>query len=153
MRILASRLVPAVLLIALVTVLALSAGCSGGANAGAAANALAVNDIASDPNAFTGTIAVKGVVQNVDAINSSIAIIDETEYATCGLTVCNSAGIIPLFLPTAGEPSPGGALYSGSLPELEDVVVVVGEIKSAPDGLFFDVERVERSGASLIAKK
>jgi hypothetical protein len=129
--------------------LVLASGCG---TTGSAADALAVNAIASDPSAFTGTIAVAGVVQNVDAAASSITLIDETEYATCGITPCGSAGLIPLVMPMSGAPSPSGALYSGQLPSLEEKVVV-GEIKSSEQGLYFDVHRVERGGQTLIAKK
>jgi len=71
--------------------------------------------------------------------------IDEGEYATCGLTPCNAAGLLPLSLPVAQ--------YEGELPSLEDVVLVVGEIKSSAQGPYFDVERLERNGSVLVSRK
>lgn len=126
------------------------AGCS---STPATPDALAVNALTADPTAYTGTIAVRGVVQNIDPGSSTVTIIDETEYETCGLTPCGSAGLLPVAVPTMGQPSPGGSLYDGTLPALEDRVVVVGEVKSGPAGLYFDVERVERGGSTLLARK
>jgi hypothetical protein len=144
---LAKPLVRAVFVCAAVLSIALLSGCSG-----SGANALGVNAIMTDPTAFTGKIEVKGVVQNLDPASSTISIIDEAEYASCGLTPCSSAGIMPLFVPLSAEAASGGAAYSGSWPALEDVVVVVGEIKSSQTGLYFDVERVERAGSPLLKK-
>jgi len=134
----------------LLLTLAVIAGCTSGVDP---ADALGVDAVAADPGAFTGRIAILGVVQNVNEAQSLVTIIDEAEYAACGLSPCGSAGIIPLHLPTSGESGPGGTLYEGSLPALEDLVVVVGEIKSSADGIYFDVERVERGGAPLIEKR
>jgi hypothetical protein len=136
--------------IVLTAAVALGAGCSD--SSAEPVSTIGVNALAADPGAYTGEIAVKGIVQSVDPGTSSITVIDETEYATCGLTPCNSAGIIPLFMPTSGEPSPSGALYAGELPNLEDAVVVIGEIKSTQEGLFFDVARVERGSKTVIEK-
>ncbi len=144
----ATRASRALTLIVILGLTALMAGC-----AAATSDALGVNAVTADPAAFTGTIAVKGVVQNVDAATSSIVLIDEAEYATCGLVPCGSAGLLPLFLPTEGAPSPGGALYQGALPALEEVVLVEGEIKSSPEGLYFDVDRVLRGSTTLISKR
>ncbi len=136
--------------IVLLFILALVAGCSGGSVD--AANVIGVKALAADPQAYTGQIAVKGVVQNIDTGSSVVSIIDETEFASCGLTPCSSAGIIPLVLPTSGKAAPSGAFYKGDLPQLEDVIVVIGEIKSSPQGAYFDVVRVERGSDTLIEK-
>ena len=144
---LSKPLIRAVLVCAAALSIAFLTGCSG-----SAADAVGVNAIMTDPTAFTGDIAVKGVVQNLDPTSSTISIIDEVEYASCGLTPCGSAGIMPLFVPLSAEAASGGATYSGSWPELEDVVVVVGEIKSSQTGMYFDVKRVERAGSSLLKK-
>lgn len=127
--------------------LILAAGCGGGADA------IGVNALAADPMAFSGTVTVKGVVQNVDAAGQFVVIIDEDEYATCGLYPCAGAGIVPLHVPVDGSPSSAGTVYSGSMPNIEDFVVVVGEVKSLPQGLVFDVHRMERGGATLLARQ
>lgn len=144
------RAARALMMLALVGVVALATGCSGTTGE---ADALGVNAVTTDPASYTGSIAIKGVVQDVNTADSSIVLIDQTEYETCGLTPCGSAGLLPLFLPSTGTSAPGGATYEGELPVLEDKVVVVGEIKSSTQGYYFDVERVERAGQTLIAKK
>lgn len=144
------RVVRVLAMLALVGLVAVATGCTSGVNE---ADALNVNAITADPTAYAGSIAVKGVVQNVNPADSSIVLIDETEYATCGLTPCGSAGLLPLYLPSTGASAPGGSTYDGELPVLEDKVVIVGEIKSSPQGYYFDVERVERAGQTLMAKK
>jgi hypothetical protein len=132
-------------LVVLVAVIALT-GCGK-----SDVQALAVNAVAADPQAYSGEIAIKGVVQRVDATTSSFSIIDETEYQTCGLTPCNTAGTIPLAVPTS-QAAQGGSSYSGTLPALEDVVVVFGEVKSGAQGLYFDVARVERDSRVIIER-
>ncbi len=126
-------------LFALVTVLAL-AGCSS-----TAVDPVGVNAVMTDPGAYTGQIAITGVVQQVDKPSATITMIDKTEYETCGLTPCGSAGLLPIYLPAAQ--------YDGSLPALKDQVVVIGEIKTTPQGAYFDVERLERNGSVLVSKK
>lgn len=117
-----------------------TSGCSA-----APSEAVGVNAVMTDPTAYAGTIAIKGVVQQVDSATSTVTMIDEGEYATCGLTPCNSAGLLPLSLPVAQ--------YEGELPALEDAVVVVGEMKSSAQGPYFDVERLERNGSILVSRK
>jgi hypothetical protein len=56
-------------------------------------------------------------------------------------------------VPVDGSPSSAGTVYSGSMPNIEDFVVVVGEVKSLPQGLVFDVHRMERGGATLLARQ
>jgi len=142
-----SVLIRAVVACVAVLSLVLLAGCSG------SGETLNVNAVMTDPTAFTGTLHVKGVVQNLDPSTSTISIIDEAEYASCGLTPCSSAGIMPIFVPTSAAAASSGPVYAGSWPALEEVVVVVGEIKSSPTGLYFDVERVERKGSALLTKQ
>lgn len=142
-----ARMQRALVLTALVAVLGLLAGCGSGAEA------IGVNALSADPMAFTGTITVKGVVQDVDAAASRVMIIDEEEYASCGLTPCAGTGIIPLHVPLGGEPSSAGSLYSGSLPDIEDTVLVTGEVKSMGQGLVFDVDRIERGSSTLVSRQ
>ncbi len=126
-------------LLALVTVVAL-AGCST-----AAVDPVGVNAVMTDPGAYTGQIAITGIVQQVDKPSATVTMIDKIEYETCGLTPCGSAGLLPIYLPAAQ--------YDGGLPALEDQVVVIGEIKTTPKGAYFDVERLERNGSVLVSKK
>ena len=145
----ASSRVRALSVLSLAVVSALVVGCGSTPTP----DALDVNAVTADPMAYTGTIAVRGIVQKIDPGSSAVTIIDETEYETCGLSPCGSAGLLPLTVPLAGAPSPGGSLYEGALPVLEDRVVVVGEIKTGEQGLYFDVERIERGSSTLLARK
>lgn len=112
---------------------------------------IGVNALATDPTSFKGQIAVAAVVQKVDQGNSSISIIDEQEYATCGLNPCNAAGIIPLYLPTSGKTA-SGVTYTGNLPKLEDKVTVIGEVKTNRNNMYFDVDRIVQGATILIQK-
>lgn len=145
----ASQWVRALSVLSLAIAAALVAGCGSTPTP----DALEVNAVMADPMAYTGTIAVRGIVQNIDPGASAVTLIDETEYETCGLSPCGSAGLLSLTVPFSGTPSPGGSLYDGALPTLEDRVVVVGEIKSGGQGLYFDVERIERGSSTLLARK
>lgn len=138
-----------VAVIALATT-ALIAGCGAGSGT---TSGLAVNAVMADPTAYSGQVTIKGVVQNVDPGTGSIAVIDEGEYATCGLTPCNAAGILRLTVPTSGQAAVDGSSYEGTLPALEDVVVVVGEFKTAEQGLYLDVARIEKGGSPLLTKR
>ena len=120
---------------------------------GESVEALAVNDVAADPTAYSGDIAVVGVVQEVDSAASSIVLIDEQEYETCGLFPCAGAGLMPLHLPTGGDKTETGAEYVGALPDLEQTVVVYGRISGSGSDVSFDVDRIEASGKTLIEKK
>ena len=120
---------------------------------GESVEALAVNDVATDPTAYSGDIVVVGVVQEVDSAASSIVLIDEQEYETCGLFPCAGAGLMPLYLPTGGDKTESGAEYVGTLPDLEQTVVVYGRITGSGSDVSFDVDRIESSGKTLIEKK
>lgn len=133
--------------------LAIAAALVAGCGSASTPDALGVNAVTADLTAYTGTIAVRGIVQKIDPGTSAVTIIDETEYETCGLSPCGSAGLLPLTVPLTGAPSPGGSLYDGVLPVLEDSVVVVGEIKTGAQGMYFDVERIERGSSTLLARK
>lgn len=136
--------------LAVVTATLLLTAC---ANTAIPENLMGVNSLTADPQAFTGEIAVEGVVIDVDPASSRVRLIDLTEYETCGLNPCGSAGVLPLHLPVTGEPTATGALYEGELPSLEDAVVVVGEVRSGQSGLYFDVQRVQRGSQTLISKR
>ncbi len=116
-------------------------------------NTIGVNALTADPLAFTGEVAVEGVVIEADPATGSLVLIDVTEYETCGLTPCASAGMLSLHVPAGGEPTISGALYEGTLPSLEDVVVAVGEVRSGPGGVYFDVERLFSGSQSVMTKR
>ena len=140
----------AIVAIAAVSVLAL-AGCAGGA--AEPTDTIGINALTSDPQAFSGEIAIEGIVQAITPDTSVISLIDVTEFESCGLTPCEGAGILPLFVPTSGQPAPSGALYGGTPPALEDRVVAVGTVREGDAGLYFDVERIVRGSSTLLEKQ
>ena len=123
-------------------------GC-GGSNT----DALEVNDLAADPLAYSGDIAVTGIVQEINAAESRIVLIDQIEYETCGLFPCAGAGLLPLHLPLDGTSTSAGAQYEGALPQLEQLVIVHGRITGAAGDTEFDVDRIELSGKTILEKK
>ena len=144
------RILPSAQALAVATALTLVlAGCA----ADPAESAVGVNALMADPAAFVGEIAIAGVVQDVSPDSSAIALIDADEYETCGLTPCASAGVLPLYVPTSGQPAPSGAVYEGTPPPLEDHVVVIGTVRSGDSGLYFDVERIDRGSSTIITRQ
>ncbi|OEF97086.1 hypothetical protein [Desulfuribacillus alkaliarsenatis] len=140
-------------LLLVLSVALITSGCGGSAQT---LNTIGVNALAADPSAFTGEIAVAGVVQFVDSENYILRIIDEEEYASCGLTPCGGAGIIPLYLPIDSKPfgeTPSGYTYTGQLPQLEDFVTVIGSIEQADGSLIFEVDRILKGSNVLISKQ
>lgn len=53
--------------------------------------ATTVNDLASDPAAYLGQVAVVGVVAAVK-VGQGFTIVDKCEYAACGLSCLNEPG-------------------------------------------------------------
>lgn len=115
---------------------------------------IGVDDLMLDPHAYTGEIAVEGIVVDVSPEHHGVTLVDPEEYEMCGLNPCAAAGVLPLFLPTSGkEPSFSGDFYDGTLPGLEDRVLVIGAVRSGEMGLYFDAERVVRGSSAIIEKR
>jgi len=102
-----------------------------------------VDDVAADPGAYSGIIAVSGVVSYVKSDNQVFGIIDTREYELCGVVTC-AANQIPISVPLS--------IFSGELPEVEDEVLVYGKVVNSSDGYVLDVLRVER-GSKIILKQ
>jgi hypothetical protein len=101
-----------------------------------------VDDVAADPGAYGGTIAISGVVSYVKSDNAVFGIIDVREYELCGIVTC-AANQLPISVPLSR--------YSGELPEVEDEILVYGEIINSADGYVLDVLQVKR-GRKVILK-
>lgn len=114
-----------------------------------------VNDLGADPSAYTGKIALRGIVQQVDEDRNFFNIIDEDEYATCGLG-CGTAVIITIYVPDQTKPlgeTPSGYIYEGAMPNVMDVVNVEGQIVQQDQQYVFEVDRVVRGNKAIISKK
>ena len=102
-----------------------------------------VDDFAADPGAYSGVIAISGVVSYIKPENAVFGIIDTREYELCGVVTC-AANEIPISVPSSR--------FSGELPEVEDEVLVYGKIVNSADGYVLDALRVER-GSKVIMKQ
>jgi predicted small secreted protein len=111
----------AMLLIFIVIAAFTVSGC--GNPAGHDVKALNVNDLRSDPAAFTGTLTVTGVMAAVSPQDPEIfGIMDKSEL------LCTMPGCKKFYLPV---------LYRGQKPSMGDEIIVNGSfIKSGPGWLF-----------------
>lgn len=118
--------------------------------------AIGVNDLAADPGAYKGQINLVGVVLHQDPANRIIVLIDEGEYATCGLNPCGSAGQIPIYLPTPDSKplgdTPSNLTYKGNLPKVEATVFVLGAVTKGANGYMFEVQEI-RQGSKVIVTR
>ena len=92
--------------------------------------ATTVDDLASDPSAYLGQVAVVGVVAAVKA-GQSFTIVDKREYADCGLSCVNEPETrkIPIR-------------WDGASPKLEQTVRIDGILEKSKRGLVFSAKNV-----------
>lgn len=117
---------------------------------------VAIKDLTADPTAYTGRIAIKGVVQYVDEKQFVFRLIDEEEYKTCGLNPCGAAGIMTVYTPDSSKPAgktPSDYSYDAKMPKVEDRVTVEGDVKKTDQGYFFEVDKVLKGSEPIIVKK
>jgi hypothetical protein len=139
----------------LVMLTLLITACSSGSGSTKNLPVLKVNDLGADPSAYTGKIALKGIVQEVDEDRNFFNIIDEDEYDSCGLS-CGTAVIITVYVPGPTKPlgaTPSGYIYEGSMPQVMDLVNVEGQIVKTDERYVFEVDRVIRGPKTIISKK
>jgi hypothetical protein len=121
------------------------AGCLSGAgqfgSLGSEPAIINVDDFAADPGAYSGVIAISGVVSYVESGNAVFGIIDAREYELCGVVTC-AANQIPISVPLSR--------YSGELPDIEDEVMVYGEVVNSADGYGLDVLQVRRGNKVIL---
>jgi hypothetical protein len=96
----------------------------------ASGGATAVNDLAADPSAYLGQVAVIGVVAAVKA-GQGFTIVDKREYAACGLSCFNEPDTrkIPVR-------------WDGSPPKLQQTVRITGVLEKSDRGLVFSAKNV-----------
>ena len=104
---------------------------------------IGVDDIAADPGAYDGVIGIRGIVSFVYPSDSTFVIIDVKEYELCGVVTC-AINEIAVTIPSEQ--------YSGELPNVEDEVVVYGEITT--QGAIYSLEVLEvKRGEETILKR
>lgn len=96
----------------------------------ASSRATTVNDLASDPSAYLGQVAVVGVVAAVKA-GQGFTVVDKREYAACGLSCFNEPDTrkIPIR-------------WDGTPPQLEQTVRITGVLEKSDRGLIFSAKNV-----------
>jgi hypothetical protein len=96
----------------------------------ASSHATTVNDLASDPSAYLGQVAVVGVVAAVKA-GQGFTIVDKREYAACGLSCFNEPDTrkIPVR-------------WDGAPPKPQQTVRITGVLEKSDRGLVFSAKNV-----------
>ena len=92
--------------------------------------ATTVNDLALDPSAYLGQVAVVGVVAAVK-VGQGFTIVDKREYAACGISCLNEPDTrkIPVR-------------WEGTSPKLEQTVRITGVLEKSDRGLVFSAQNV-----------
>lgn len=92
--------------------------------------ATTVNDLALDPSAYLGQVAVVGVVAAVK-VGQGFTIVDKREYAACGISCLNEPDTrkIPVR-------------WEGTSPTLEQTVRITGVLEKSDGGLVFSAKNV-----------
>jgi hypothetical protein len=96
----------------------------------ASSGATMVNDLAADPSAYLGQVAVIGVVAVVKA-GQGFTLVDKREYAACGLSCFNEPDTrkIPVR-------------WDGAPPKLQQTVRITGVLEKSDRGLIFSAKNV-----------
>jgi hypothetical protein len=89
-----------------------------------------VNDLASDPSAYLGQVAVIGVVAAVQS-GQGFTVVDKREYAACGLSCFSEPD-------TRKVP----VRWNGAPPKLEQTVRITGVLEKSDRGLVFFAKNV-----------
>lgn len=96
---------------------------------GGDANALQVNQIASDPSAYSGTVTVTGIVAGTSPQDPSVIGIFDIKELQCTTPNCNK-----IYLPVKCQ---------GSLPKQGDEVRIKGALINTKDGYLFAASNVK----------
>ena len=96
----------------------------------ASSGATTVNDLAADPSAYLGQVAVVGVVAAVKA-GQGFTIVDKREYAACGLSCFSEPDTRKIPVRWGGDP-----------PKLQQTVRITGVLEKSDRGLVFSAKNV-----------
>ena len=80
-----------------------------------------VDELTANPNDYTGSVMIRGVVAGINQEEGVVALIDSREFEECGTVACATN-----YLPVRVD---------GTLPEPLSLVQVVGEVTRGADGL------------------
>ena len=94
------------------------------------ARATKVDELASDPVAYLGQVAVVGVVAAVKT-GQGFTIVDKREYAACGLSCFNEPDTRKIPVRWDGDP-----------PKLQQTVRITGVLEKSDRGLVFSAKNV-----------
>ena len=89
----------------------------------------AVNDVASDPAAYAGTITISGIMGGTSRMDPAVFGIMDVKELQCTTPGCNK-----LFIPVRA---------AGPIPALGDEVRVTGAFKNEGSGYIFVAEKVK----------
>jgi hypothetical protein len=92
--------------------------------------ATTVNDLAANPSAYLGQVAVVGVVAAVKA-GQGFTIVDNREFAACGLSCLDEPDTRKIPVRWDGDP-----------PELQQKVRITGVLEKSDQGLVFSAKNV-----------
>ena len=104
-----------------------------------------VDDFAADRQAYSGYIAMNGIVSSVNNQQSSFVIIDKREYIECGGDLTCADNYLTILVPTDK--------FSGLLPEIEDEVLVYINVGSASSNGTPEIQMVERNSEIILRRK
>jgi hypothetical protein len=93
------------------------------------AQALNVNDVGSDPAAFTGTITITGVTKAVSPQDPTLFGIIDIKELSCTMVNCNK-----LMIPIS---------YTGPIPAIGDEVRITGNFVNKGNGFLFAATAVK----------
>ncbi|MBC7962320.1 MAG: hypothetical protein H7Y05_05210 [Steroidobacteraceae bacterium] len=93
------------------------------------ANALQVNQVASDPSAYSGTITVTGIMAGTSPQDPSVFGIFDLKELQCTTPNCNK-----LYLPVK---------YQGTMPKAGDELRIGGSFMQAAGGYVFNASSVK----------
>jgi len=99
----------------------------------ASSGATTVNDLAANPSAYLGQVAVIGVVAAIKG-GQGFTIVDKREYADCGLSCFNEPDTRKIPVRWDGDP-----------PKLQQTVRITGVLEKSDRGLIFSAKNVSEA--------
>lgn len=92
---------------------------------------LGVEQLMKEVDNYPGEIRVEGVVNSVLPANQMLSLIDTREFKECGITTC-AQFTLPVH-------------WSGSMPAVEETVLIEGTVKEIKGKLIFEAKGLEKA--------
>ena len=89
-----------------------------------------VDDLAKNPEGFSGDVVLRAVVAGVNKPQGVFGVIDAREYEQCGSLSCCEEPILPVK-------------FAGNLPEPKTFVQITGRVVRGEKGLVFEARSLE----------